>query len=147
MVGCFILETKPGNLYIRLMLQLKLSDVFFNTTIFTLTENVSIVHPYYLCVFTHVLTKETVILLFDSALDESPHPERYNEYSINTVINFGGKPPGEWHYVVYEQASSSNQDIAATGAPLEYGKLLIERATEFEFEKYDSPTSYKTYNG
>lgn len=115
--------------------------------IVTLTEKVSLNDPYFLFVFTHVLTKEEVKFLKSEASDESSYPARYNQFTINPSVVFANKQPGEWHYNIYEQASSTNTDTDLTGGLLEQGKLMIRRATEFEYTKYSGATTYKTYNG
>lgn len=115
--------------------------------ILTLTENVSISTPYYLFVFTHVATKEVVSFIKYSGADESAYPQRYNQFTIDPSTVFTGKQPGEWHYRIYEQASDTNTDTTLSGAVIEYGKMILDRATEFEFTKYEAATSFNTYNG
>lgn len=128
------------------MLQFKQDDTAA-VLILTLTELVSINEPYYLFVFTHVLTKDVVKFIKGQADDESLFPLRYNQFTIDPSVIFLNKQPGEWHYKVYEQASNSNLDPSLSAAILEYGKMLLDRATDFSFTKYDQPTSFKTYNG
>lgn len=115
--------------------------------IFTLTENVSLNDPYYLFVFTHILTKQQVKFIKAGGADESSYPERYNQFTINMATVFANAPIGQWNYTVYEQASATNTDESLTGAPLEYGKLIIDRTTPFTFIKYNSATTYAAYNG
>jgi hypothetical protein len=126
------------------MLQFKLNDVSAELIV-TLTENVSLTNPYFLFVFTHVLTKD--IVAFVAGPDESLSPNRYNKFTVNPSVLFASKQPGEWHYVVYEQLSSNNINPLASGAALEYGKLMIDRTAEFSFNTYESATTFKTYNG
>ena len=128
------------------MLEFKQDDTAA-VMILTLTEFVSISTPYYLFVFTHVTTKDVVAFVKSEAGDESEYPQRYNQFTINASVVFDGKQSGEWHYKVYEQASDINIDPAAAGAVLEYGKLYLDRATEFAYTQYNSATSFKTYNG
>lgn len=128
------------------MLELKQDDTAI-ALILTLTELVSLPDPYFLFVFTHVTTKEVVAFLKFSDDDESNHPERFNQYTVDPSVLFAGMPPGGWHYRVYEQASASNLDPAASGAVLEFGEMILDREAEFAFEQYDSLTSFKTYNG
>lgn len=115
--------------------------------ILTLTEFVTISMPYYLFVFTHVETKDIVAFVKAEADDESLYPTRYNQFTINAAMVFSDKRPGEWHYQVYEQASAVNTDTSLAGNLLEYGKLMLDRAVDFSYTKYDQATSYKTYNG
>lgn len=115
--------------------------------ILTLTEFVTLTTPYYLFVFTHVTTKDQVKFIKAEIDDESEYPERYNKFTINAATVFANQQPGEWHYKVYEQESAVNLDPDLAGALLEDGKLLLDRATEFEYTEYNSATTYKAYNG
>src|SRR5688500_2665083 len=128
------------------MLQFRQDDTAVEL-ILTLTEKVSITDPYYLVVFTHVLTKQRVALVKSDADDESGFKSRYNKFTINPSVVFDEKPHGEWHYKVYEQESSTNIDVDDTGGEIECGKMLLVSADEFEFDKYDTATTYKAYNG
>jgi hypothetical protein len=147
----FIFETNPAFLYLFLyattyMLQFKQSDTAAVLTL-TLTEKVTVTDPYFLFVFTHVLTKQVVSFIKYSGDDESDYITRYNQYTINPSVVFDDKPIGEWHYKIYEQASSTNTDISLTGDILEYGKMRLDRATEFEFDMYNQQQSFTAYNG
>lgn len=113
----------------------------------TLTEMVTISAPYFLFTFKHVTTSAEVAFVKNSADDESPYPERYNQFTIDPSVLFANQLPGEWHYEVREQASSSNVDPELSGAVIEVGKLDLERAEDFEFQQYHSDTSFKAYNG
>lgn len=128
------------------MIQFKQDDTAA-VMILTLTELVSIPTPYYLFVLTHVTTKDQVKFIKSEADDESDYQDRYNQFTINAATVFDSKQPGEWHYKVYEQESAVNLDPALSGAVLEYGKLLLDRATEFEYSMYNQTASYKVYNG
>lgn len=128
------------------MIQFNQSDTAA-VMIFTLTENVSIHDPYYLFVFTHILTKQQVKFIKDAGADESSYPLRYNQFTIDMATVFSGAPVGQWNYTIYEQASSTNTDETLTGAVLEYGKLIIDRTTPFTFTKYNAATTYAVYNG
>src|SRR5438552_4305570 len=110
------------------MLQFKQSDTTAEL-ILTLTENVSIADPYFLFVFTHILTKQQVIFLKFAGADESPFPGRYNQFTIDPSVLFLDAPVGSWNYKVYEQASSTNTDEGSTGDVLEYGKMIFNRAS------------------
>lgn len=128
------------------MLQFKQDDTAAEM-ILTLTEFVTLTTPYYLFVFTHVETKNTVAFVKSEADDESDYPDRYNQFTIDATDIFEDQPTGEWHYKVYEQESSTNTDPDLAGVLLEDGKLLLERSTEFEYGQYSTNTSYKAYNG
>lgn len=126
-----------------MMLEFKQTDVTTDL-ILTLTELVSIDNPFYLFVFTHVLTKDIVAFI---GTDTSSFPGRYNQFTINPSVVFANKQPGEWHYKIYEQVSAVNLDPALSGAVLEYGKMILDRDPAFSFEMYEQPTTFKTYNG
>lgn len=128
------------------MLECKQDDTAIDL-ILTLTENVSLDEPNYLFVFTHILTKDVIAFVMTEENDLSSYPTRFNQFTINPITLFAGFQPGVWSYTVFEQTSSTNIDPAQTGAPLEYGQLLLNRVIDFAFTKYDSPTSFKTYNG
>lgn len=115
--------------------------------ILTLTEKVTLADPYYLFVFTHVLTKDVVAFVRYSGNDESNYTDRYNKFTLNPSVTFSGKPIGEYHYIIYEQADATNTDVAQTGNVLEYGKLRLLRATDFAFTQYNETQTFKTYNG
>lgn len=117
------------------------------TIILTLSESVTIADVYYLFVFTHTLTKQVVKFVLYEGQDESLSQNRYNQFAINAASLFNGKPTGEWQYIVYEQASSINTDVALTGGELENGKLILDRSVAFEFTKYEPTTAYTAYNG
>lgn len=128
------------------MLEFKQNDTAADL-ILTLTENVSLEDPNFLFVFTHVVTKAVVAFVKLATDDLSDFPQRYNRFTINPAALFVGADPGSWSYVIYEQADPGNLDPLLSGAALEYGQLLLYRAVDFSFNKYDSPTSFKTYNG
>jgi hypothetical protein len=129
-----------------MMLECKQDDTDIELIV-TLTENISLTEPNFLFVFTHILTKDVIAFVMTEQDDESNYPNRYNQFTIDPSTLFAGYQPGVWNYTVYEQVSSTNTDPTLTGAPVEYGQLLLNRATDFAFTKYDSPTSFKTYNG
>jgi hypothetical protein len=101
------------------MLQFSQSDTNVNIIV-TLQELTSLNAPNYLFVFTHVTTKQVVAFVKLNNQDLSAYPNRYNEFNLNPLAIFS--TPGEWHYRVYEQASSSNIDPALSGAVIERGK-------------------------
>jgi len=119
------------------MLQFKNSSTS-ERIIVTLTELVTANSPIYSFAFTHVVTKDVVTFAKTTDDDFSNYPERYNEFEINPSVIFAGYQVGEWHYIITEQQ---------TGIVLEYGKLYLDRGTDFSFKKYDNATTFKTYNG
>lgn len=128
------------------MLKFKQDDTSASIVV-TLNEMVTITGPYYLFVFTHITTKDVVSFVLAQSDDTSLYQSRYNKFILNPSVLFAGTQPGEWNYVVYEQASATNTDVTLTAGVLEYGKLLLYRAVDFAFTNYDTPTSFKSYNG
>lgn len=112
--------------------------------IVTLSEKRTLDTGYYLFVFEHGVTKDIVNKIFAFSDDESDYQDRYNSFEINTNTVFSGKPPGDWLYKVYEQASSSNTNTSGL-TEVERGILKLNAATEFEYEQYNETTSYKVY--
>jgi hypothetical protein len=119
------------------MLQFKI-DSTSERIIVTLTELVTVSDPIYVFTFTQVTTKEIVTFTKTTDDDFSNYLDRYNEFEIDPSVLFSSKQVGEWHYVVTEQQTAN---------VLEYGKLLLDRAIDFAFTKYDIATTFKTYNG
>lgn len=128
------------------MLEFKQTDTVA-PLIVTLTEKVTINDPYFLFVFTHILTKQVVSFIKSEAQDESDYPERFNQFTINPAVVFLSKQIGMWLYTIYQQASSSNTDTTLTQGVLEYGKMIMERDPAFAYTIYDEPTTIKAYNG
>jgi hypothetical protein len=128
------------------MLQFRQDDTSAEL-ILTLTEKVTLTDPYYLFVFTHVTTKDVVAFVKSVADDESGFQSRYNKFTIDPSDVFEDKPVGQWHYKVYEQEDLENTDVTLAGDEIECGKLMLLVATEFEYDKYNSATTYKSYNG
>ncbi len=128
------------------MLQFKQSDTAA-VMLFTLKELVTLNDPSYLFVFKHVLTKQKVKFVKGVSAEESPFPERYSQFTIDATEVFANAPTGEWHYTVHQQLSSSNTDEDLAEGVLEYGKLILDRETAFEYTSYNEATTYKAYNG
>lgn len=128
------------------MLQFRQNDTAV-AIILTLTELVTLPEPNFLFVFTHVVTKNVVSFVKTTPDDQSAYQDRYNEFLIDPAVVFAGQQPGEWHYKVYEQTDPVNINPALAGGQLEAGKMILERSADFAYALYNSPTSFKTYNG
>lgn len=113
--------------------------------IVTLTELVTITDPYYLFVFTNLLTKEEIKFIKSYDSDLSSFKYRYNKFEIDPSVLFADVERGLYNYVVYEQASDTNIDPTGLNA-IEYGKMRL-KDTELEFEEYNQAVNYKAYNG
>ena len=128
------------------MLQFKQTDTS-TRILLTLTELSTLPNPFYLFVFTHVVTKDIVLFVKSTDDDFSNYPDRYNEYEIDPSVLFAGKDVGEWHYTIYEQDNINNTEIANTIGVVEKGKLYLKRDSEFSYITYNQSVTFKTYNG
>lgn len=125
---------------------LTLGQAAENMTV-TLNEKRTLTIGYYLFVFTHYTTKQTVTKIYNFIEDQSAYPGRFNQFVIDTTAVFTGKPTGQWLYSVYEQASSSNTDPSLATDEVEKGILTLKPAAPFDMIEYDGITTYKAYNG
>lgn len=114
--------------------------------IVTLNEKRTLDAGYYLFVWTHVTTKSVVTKIFSFADDLSDYQDRYNKFNLNPSVLFANKNTGEWVYVVYEQASSSNTNVTGL-TEVERGLMKLNPAAGFEYEKYSPATTIKAYGG
>ncbi len=113
--------------------------------IVTLNEKRTLTTGYYLFYFEHITTKDIVTKVYAFAEDESDYPDRFNQFTINTSVVFLNDNSGEWTYKVYESATSTTSPTGLT--EVEYGILKLNPATEFAYESYNEPTTFKQYNG
>jgi hypothetical protein len=99
----------------------------------------------YLFVFTHTETKTQVKLIFKDSEDLSLFKYRFNKWPVTTSVSFLNSPVGEYLYNAYEQESDT--DLTTNGKnQVEEGKMFL-LGDGFTFEKYNTTTSYKSYNG
>lgn len=112
----------------------------------TLNEKRTLTNPYYLFVFTHILTKTVVNKIYNYLDDLSAYQDRYNQFDISTVTVFASKPIGQWRYDVYEQTSSTNTNVTGL-TQLENGIMMLKPATAFAFKEYNEATTFKAYGG
>ena len=115
-------------------------------TIVTLTESTTLTNPYYLFVFTNVSTKVQYKINVNSTSDASAYPERFNEFSFNTITLFATAQAGQFSYEVYEQASSVNLNPSGLNM-VECGKMLLLPATNLIKQGYAPTVTYKGYGG
>jgi hypothetical protein len=115
--------------------------------IVTLTELTTIVtqNLNYLFVFTHTETKTQVKVIFKDSEDLSAFKYRFNKWVIATSETFLNAPTGEYLYDAYEQESETDETTEGKNK-VEEGKLFLLE-NDFTFEKYNTATSYKSYNG
>lgn len=113
-----------------------------NDLIFTGLELATIVNPYYLFIFTSANEDEVKFVGTNISTDA-----RYQKVSVlNSVFNT--KESGTWRYEIREQISSSNLDLALSGAIVEEGYMYLHNSTTIEPIEYDlQDNEFKAYNG
>ncbi len=113
--------------------------------IVTLNEKRTLTSGYYVFAFQHITTKDFVYKVYAFAEDESSYPDRYNEFEINTQSLFGSSLAGDWVYNVYESATNTTTTTGLT--VVETGIMKLQEATAFEYDTYQTTTTYKAYAG
>ena len=113
-----------------------------NTIILTLTEKASIGNPVFLFVFSSDQARQAYSCI---AADQSEFTYRYNEFLItetaspNPLTGEVSLPsPGDYHYAVYQQTSTSNLDPTLADGLLETGKLIVSTTSSDTNNTYDS---------
>ena len=105
-----------------------------NSIYLTLTERVTLSNPYFLMRVRSRSTNQVKTFILASNL--SSYTGTYDQFTITEstteVLTSGtvNLTPGDWWYEVYEQASSSNLNIDATGTKLEEGILRVVQTPE-----------------
>lgn len=127
------------------MILLNFGQTSENITV-TLNEKRTLTNPYYLFVFTHILTKNVVNKIYNYLDDDSAYQDRYNQFEINTDTVFTDQPIGQWRYDVYEQVSSTNTNPTGL-TELEKGIMMLKPETAFAFTSYNESTTFKSYGG
>lgn len=93
------------------------------------------------------MTNQQVEFLANSADDQSPFPDRYNEFLIDTSVVFPDQPTGFYTYEVYEMQDAATP---AQASPIETGRMTMkETAAPAGRTKYQPSTgkTFKVYNG
>jgi len=111
------------------------------SVILTLTEKQLLTNPNYLFVFTNRSANTEIKFVRLNNTDVSIYKDRYNEFSFVTNTNFATALNGQYDYVIYEQASTSNTNPAGLNA-LESGIMELV-GTAFEFTEYATTDTYK----
>lgn len=127
------------------MLLLTLGQTAENMIV-TLNEKRTLNVGYYLWIFTHYTTKQTVTKIYNFLSDQSGYPDRFNSLSIDTSVEFLDTPVGMWTYDVYEQESAVNTDPTGL-TKLEEGIMELRPAVAFAFDEYSQAQSFKVYGG
>lgn len=112
----------------------------------TLNEKRTLTVGYYLFVFTHFTTRDIINKIYNFTQDDSSYQTRFNQFDIATQALFGNSQIGQWVYQVYEQASSSNTNVAGLNM-VEQGVMVLNPSAEFTREQYNEPTTMKQYAG
>jgi hypothetical protein len=113
--------------------------------ILTLEEKRTLTNPYYLFVFTHQDTGNTIKFLKFSEDDESDYPLRYQQFTIDPAVVFLNAKLGFYLYNIYEQLSSTNTDVALTGAEVENGKMRLITTDADIYTEHSQTVTFKTY--
>lgn len=112
--------------------------------VLTLTEKATLTSPNYLFVFKSRVSNEVVKFIVTGVSDLSTYQNRYNAFNIVVNTYFATKTSGEWSYIIYEQSSNSNTNIALTTGIVECGQMNLKDATNFSFTEYiNAPNTYK----
>lgn len=118
-----------------------------NTTqrfVITIEEKTTLVDQYYLFVFEHITTKSQVKFIKSPADDVSHNTDRYNEFEIDVNALFSGQAVGQFIYRIYQQESATNTDETGL-TEVENGKMLLQKAEDFEYTEYAGETNFKVY--
>lgn len=124
-----------------------------STIIFTLKEKQTLTNPYFL--FELKFRGDGTTTKTFIASDSSTYSDRYNQFLV-TEVNSGSEiltsgtvnlqNVGEWHYRIFEQASSSNLNVANATNELENGIVKVLPSTSStQYMHQISDNSY-TYN-
>jgi len=109
-----------------------------NFVVLTLSEKCTLVSPNYLFVCTSRNTNEQVSFVILNGADTSNFKSRYNKFSIITSNYFASSTNGEWSYIVYEQASTSNLNPSLATGVVEKGQFTLNDSSQFSFNTYNS---------
>jgi len=99
----------------------------------------------YLFTFTHVITKQVNSFVYSTGDDESTAQNRYNQFTLDVSNLFTGFPNGEYHYAVYQQASSTNIDPTLSDGLVEQGKMYLKDTPANTFTTFQDTTTFIVY--
>jgi hypothetical protein len=113
-----------------------------NTIVLTLTEKASITNPVFLFELVDDQSRQAYHFI---AADQSQYPDRYNEFNISEQVSpdtLSGQvslpSPGDYHYTIYQQSSTTNLDPAQADGILETGKAVVIEISAPDRHVYNS---------
>jgi hypothetical protein len=109
-----------------------------NSVVLTLSEKCILSSPNYLWVCTSRNTNEKISFVILNNTDQSSYKTRYNKFNITTSNYFASATNGEWSYIIYEQASTSNLDPSLASGIVEKGQFTLNDSSQFSFNTYNS---------
>jgi hypothetical protein len=125
-----------------------------STLVFTLKEKETLTDPYYLFELSF-RGAANVVTTFIVA-DTSSYEDRYQQFLLTEVSTVGAEVltsgtvnlpyVGEWHYRIFEQASSSNLNVADATTELENGIIRVIPETDFVPTVHQITDSSVIYN-
>ena len=112
----------------------------------TLWEKKTLSNPNYLFRFIQRTTNDEVRFVVLTTSDTSTAKDRYNRFSFVVNTLFPSAVVGEYHYFIYEQASTSNTNPSAAGKMIESGIMRLNEAANnvYAFEAYQTDNEYIT---
>lgn len=112
----------------------------------TLKETQTLTSPNYLFRFVQRTTNAEVKFVKLNNTDVSAYKDRTSKFQFVVNTLFPSAEIGEYYYYIYEQASTTNTNIANTGKLLETGMMLMNPAAAdvYGFTKYQTNNVFVT---
>lgn len=109
-----------------------------NSVVLTLSEKCTLSSPNYLWICKSRNTNETISFVILGSSDISTSKTRYNKFNLATSDYFASSTNGEWSYIIYEQASTSNLNPTLATGIVEKGQFTLNDSSQFSFNTYNS---------
>jgi hypothetical protein len=112
----------------------------------TLKETQTLTSPNYLFRFVQRTTNAEVKFVKLNNTDVSAYKDRTSKFQFVVNTLFPSAEIGEYYYYIYEQASTTNTNIANTGKLLETGMMRMNPAAAdvYGFTKYQTNNVFVT---
>lgn len=112
----------------------------------TLKETQALTSPNYLFRFVQRTTNAEVKFVKLNNTDVSAYKDRTSKFQFVVNTLFPSAEIGEYYYYIYEQASTTNTNIANTGKLLETGMMRMNPAAAdvYAFTKYQTNNVFVT---